>query len=147
MKWEIYIDGEQGLTYVRCSGTYHPDDYINILEDMAAHPDFTAGMKIIIDYRGVDGSKFGFDSVMKLARRADKYDAILGGGYSAAIVDSDVGYGLIRMYLQSVNWVKTVGGVKSGRKRMVFNSPEKAKAFVHLPLSYAFPIPPKSLSA
>ena len=147
MIWLITIEHAQNFVYVECEGTYHADDYINLLDEFAVHPDFSSGMNIIIDYRNVDGSSFGFDSVMKLARRAGKYEGMLGSGHSAAIVRPGISYGLMHMYLQCVNWIKSMDGLGVKRKRMVYEEPQAALAFVGLPPDYVLPTKIKCISA
>ncbi len=99
MRYEIeFHEGQITDAQVTVSGEMTVEGNRTWLAALVSDPRWRPGMKILVDAHAVDPGTFAGDDVQAVADTTVSDDAIWGACRIAAIVDSPVVYGLVRMW-------------------------------------------------
>lgn len=123
MRHEFSFDPEHSLVRVNAAGVMTPATFERQFQDLIHHPQWRRGMKILSDYRGIDGSGLTTDDVRAMASVYAGLADRIGPGRSALVVNEALQYGLARMW---VSWAE----MKIPREVRVFTSMEEARRWV-----------------
>lgn len=104
--------------------------YRTYVADLLARPDFRPGMWALHDVRG-SGDHTSLDEVRATARASRADNVRRGTVRTVLLVDSDLGFGMARLYQGQVD----TGDVERG----VARSLEEARALLDLPPDYRLP--------
>jgi hypothetical protein len=97
MEWKLNFR-DDGILEIKSSGLFCNDDLKKMIEQIISNPKWEKGMNALADFREVDIKKIKFKDIQKTKDIHSQFSDIVGSGKIAAILSSDLGYGLSRSY-------------------------------------------------
>lgn len=97
MEWSL-IFRDDGILEIKTSGIFSNDDLRNMIEQILSNPKWEKNMNTIADFREVNIKKIKFKDILTTKSIHAQFSDMVGSGKIAAILNSDLGYGLSRSY-------------------------------------------------
>jgi hypothetical protein len=94
--FELDIDAKRGLIKVTLKGPVGTDEFLAGFGRLLAHPDFHAGMRVLVDMLGHE-HQVGAEGIDQIARAFINSGEALRGSVVAVVVARVVSYGMLRM--------------------------------------------------
>ena len=94
----LAIDPAQHLATTTLSGAIEAREIRDAFEDMLAHPDFAPGMNSLWDLREAQLETISVEAVQRLVAFVAKHSEARGEGRAALVAESDVAFGICRIY-------------------------------------------------
>ncbi len=98
MKWLLGFDGSGNIVTATMEGTFSIDHFRGLFHEILQHPEWNAGMNMLLDYRNVDFSDIAFPEVKQTSMIHKKADERVGDGRIALLMSYPLGFGIGRMY-------------------------------------------------
>jgi hypothetical protein len=97
MEWKLKFRNDEILE-IKSSGTFSVDDFGKLVEEVVSDSRWKPGMNTISDLREVDVKDISKDDIHSVEIVHKQFNDELGNGKIAAILDTDIGFGLGRTY-------------------------------------------------
>jgi len=98
MQVEVSIDRERQIALVRLTGALDVDELARQAAAFVDRPDVVPGMPAIFDLRGLDFASFRAQESQVISVVNRRLASRRGAARVAAVVDGDLGFGVIRMH-------------------------------------------------
>lgn len=98
MDHTIEFDPDRRYVVITTSGQASMDGFQRMHRDMVAHPNWKAGMNLLMDHRALDSSRMAGQDVERIALWRSGLSKLNGTSKIAAVVETDLGFGLMRMW-------------------------------------------------
>ena len=92
------IDPERGLVVTTASGILTDDDIIELKRQLAADPDFKAGMRELSDVRAVTDLQVSTNGVRRMVAMDERPASTANRHKLAIVAGTDATFGMARMY-------------------------------------------------
>ncbi|MCA9441716.1 MAG: STAS/SEC14 domain-containing protein [Candidatus Omnitrophica bacterium] len=92
------IDAQRGIVYLQMDDPFDVNKGKELIDKMLDHPDFRKGMSTLWDIRGVDAASVTREHMREMRMFNLGREEKRGYGRMAILVDSDINFGLSRMY-------------------------------------------------
>lgn len=97
MEWKLNFRND-GILEIKSNGTSSIGDFKKLVEEVISDTRWNPGMNTISDLRDVDVKVVKQDDIYSVENIHKQYNNELGNGKIAAILDTDIGFGLGRTY-------------------------------------------------
>lgn len=97
MEWKLNFRDDEILE-IRSSGIFSNDDLKKMIEQIVSNPKWKKGMNSIVDFRDVEIKGLKLNDIYKTKDIHAHFSDMVGSGKIAAILNTDLGYGLSRSY-------------------------------------------------
>lgn len=124
MKWQLMFDVRGNVVTATMEGHFSIDHFRGLFHDILGHPEWNAGMNMLLDYRNVDFSDVSFPEVKQTSTIHKKADERVGDGRIALLMSYPLGFGIGRMYKSM-----TEHGISASIN--VFREPEEAGGWLN----------------
>jgi hypothetical protein len=98
MLHEIQFDADRTTVTIRAWGQASVEGFRVYLKEMLAHPSWLPGMRVMVDFRNLDGSHLTKEQVKQISDLHVPVGDRLGGGPCAIVVSDPLHFGLARMW-------------------------------------------------
>lgn len=88
----------EGYVVITTSGQASMDGFQQMHRDMVAHPGWKPGFNLLMDHRALDSSRMAGQDVERIALWRSGLSELAGTSKIAAVVETDLGFGLMRMW-------------------------------------------------
>ena len=131
MAFEFEIDTTEGIMCKRGTGSVTVDDIHAQLAAEMEHPDFKPGLRRLVDYRFLE-PRLSAEDVEAIAATMGRLQDRFGSARWAIVTNSDLVYGLTRMYMAFSD--------DSPIEVSVFREMDAARDWLGLPEGYCCPL-------
>jgi hypothetical protein len=97
MEWKLNFR-DDGILEIKSNGTFSIDDFKKLIEEVISDTRWKPGMDTISDLSEVDVKDIKHDDIHSTENIHKQYNDELGNGKIAAILNTDIGFGLGRTY-------------------------------------------------
>lgn len=98
MKYELNIYHDPVYAEVVGHGKAAVEDFKQITHELISHPKFMTGINFLHDYRDISVGHLKLDEVKSIAVMVESNREVLGNGRWAILVDSNLNFGMGRMW-------------------------------------------------
>ena len=98
MKHELFFDENRHCFIVRTHGDASVKGFDALVKSIVSHPQWQAGMNVLLDHRDLEQSHLKASDIQKIARVVGNYRKEYGDGRSAFVLSKSVDFGLARMW-------------------------------------------------
>jgi len=98
MKYDLKIHLDPPYAEVVANGKATAADFEQITQELISHEDFFCGINFLHDYRDIQAGHLTLEEVRSIAVMVGSQSEVLGNGRWAILVNSDLNFGMGRMW-------------------------------------------------